>query len=475
MPDINNPLPNVAFTPRLPGPTMPLPTLPTSTLLKGRYQLLERVGRGGMGQVYRALETEFQRIVAIKKFAPTQDDLDESVLEELQTAFRREARLLENLRHSSLPVVYGAFEENDTLYLVMDFIDGDDLGKQAKELKEKYDGQFSVAKVRGWAKDLLEVLIYLHERESPIFHRDIKPGNLKMRDGRLCLLDFGLAVGSVGKMSSVAHRTMHGYTAAFAPVEQIRGEKTTPQTDLYALGATLYYLLTGEEPTDGWRRETALRSQGQDPLKPIRQVRPEVDSVFAAAIMQALAIEAKDRPTSARAMLARLNGQTHEPKSNDTDPNPSDTRPLTPFSEAGRFEPLPPPMPVTPTPKPVPPPNPSAGRKILTAAAGLLVMCLVLTGLFLLAQRLFAPGPTPPDTDKPSVNSNLRKVIAAQDLFARPSPGAGQVGRVPANTKVQINDERQQGRDLWYQVKLPNSALEGWINCGASEASCLAP
>src|SRR5262249_33280131 len=152
------------------------------------------------------------------------------------------------------------FSEEGKNYLVMEFVAGDNLKKKVKELKEKYYGQLPVEKVKQWARELLSVLIYLHDRESPIYHRDIKPDNLKIRDEKICLLDFGLAKGSAGAMSSIVAKTTYGFTAKYAPIEQIDGKKTTAQTDLYALAATFYYLLTGEEPPDARKRESDLKS-----------------------------------------------------------------------------------------------------------------------------------------------------------------------------------------------------------------------
>ena len=140
-----------------------------------RYR--SRSGKEAWERVYRSFDRELKRNVAIKEFSPAQDsDIDSQTLGELEVAFQREATLLANLDHDTLPVVYDSFTEGNRLYVVMEFVEGDNLKQQVRELKAKYDGQFPVETVKRWAKELLEVLIYLHDRKSPIYHRDLSTG-----------------------------------------------------------------------------------------------------------------------------------------------------------------------------------------------------------------------------------------------------------------------------------------------------------
>lgn len=272
------------------------------TIFQNRYRLVRELGRGGMGAVYEATDQRLKRTVALKQCRVETDDL--------RRAFEREARLLANLNHTSIPRVTDQFGEGDEQYLVMDFVPGDDLGKLLKKQRRP----FSIAQVLYWADDLLRVLEYLHTNLPPIVHRDIKPANLKLdAKGRIVLLDFGLAKGSAGEMSRmVVDVTVAGYSLHYAPLEQIQGAKTTPRSDLYALAATLYHLLTGSYPHDALTRATALLNDEKDPLLPIREVNPKTPFGLASILTQALALKPSQRPASATAMYASLHSRPAE-------------------------------------------------------------------------------------------------------------------------------------------------------------------
>src|SRR5215210_5200605 len=157
--------------------------LTSDTVLQNRYRILRPLGRGGMGAVYEAFDERLSRAVALKETLAETD--------ELRRAFGREARLLANLRHPALPKVLDHFDEGSGLFLVMEFIPGDDLGRLL-ELGRAFDP----AEVLGWADQLLDALDYLHGLDPPVLHRDIKPSNLKLLPaGHVVLLDFGLAKG----------------------------------------------------------------------------------------------------------------------------------------------------------------------------------------------------------------------------------------------------------------------------------------
>jgi hypothetical protein len=287
--------------------------LKPGTVLQGRYRILEDlsaetedldaetsgraavVGRGGMGAVYRATDERLGTIVALKETffgerSPT-----------MRQAFEDEARLLARLHHPALPVVHDHFVEGNGQFLVMQFVDGEDLLAQL----ERRGGQpFSVDDVLAWADQLLDALEYLHEHH--VIHRDIKPQNLKVTpQGKLYLLDFGLAKDTPPGETASA---IAGYgTRHYAPLEQELGAGTDARSDLYSVAATLYHLLTGVPPPDAARDRSEAQRRGQpDPLEPVRRRNPEVPSQAAATLQRALALAPEQRPASATEMRRAL-------------------------------------------------------------------------------------------------------------------------------------------------------------------------
>lgn len=270
---------------------------PDALSLQNRYVIVRQLGQGGMGTVYEAFDSRLTRTVALKKtFAET---------EELRRAFEREARLLANLNHPSLPRVIDHFTEGQEQYLVMDYIPGDDL----KTLIEKRGKPFSPEEVMRLANDLLETLEYLHGYEPPIIHRDIKPANLKFtNNGKVVLLDFGLAKGTAGQMPSVTDgRSIFGFSPYFAPLEQMQGERTTVRSDLYSLAATLYYLLTGVVPPDALMRAALIIDGEPDPLTPVSKFRSDAPENLVIALTKALSLRQAQRPESAAELRSILN------------------------------------------------------------------------------------------------------------------------------------------------------------------------
>jgi DNA segregation ATPase FtsK/SpoIIIE-like protein len=249
-----------------------------------------------MGTVYEALDERLSRNVALK----------ETHVEghEMRRAFEREARLLANLQHPSLPRVLDHFSERDSQFLVIELIQGEDLSK----MLEKQGGPFPLEEVLPWADQLLNALEYLHGHEPPIVHRDIKPANLKFTNkGQIVLLDFGLAKGSAGQMPLPENSlSVSGYSSNYAPLEQIQGERTSPQSDLYSLAATLYQLLTNQKPADALKRATAVINGESDPLVHISKIYPELPRNIAATLMDALSQQPIRRPASAAIMRAVL-------------------------------------------------------------------------------------------------------------------------------------------------------------------------
>ena len=254
--------------------------LTPETVLQGRYRIVRQLGQGGMGAVYEAIDQRLDTTVALKEtlFAD----------ERLRKQFEREARLLARLHHPALPRVSDHFSEDDGQFLVMQFIPGDDLS----EMMARKRGPFPASQVLTWADQLLDALDYLHTQDPQIVHRDIKPQNLKLTArGQIILLDFGLAKGQAGEISRVTTAaSIFGYTPNYAPLEQIQGLGTDSRSDLYALAATLYHLMTGVKPPDALTRAAAIVNGQADPLlkasEANSEISPDVDEVLAKAMAQ---------------------------------------------------------------------------------------------------------------------------------------------------------------------------------------------
>ncbi len=269
--------------------------LANDTLLQDRYRVIEQIGRGGMGAVYKAMDTRLRSVVALKQ------TLVEG--EPLSKAFEREARLLASLRHPTLPRVSDHFIEASGQFLVMEFIPGADLGTMLAQRKRPFD----VADVLRWGDELLDVLDYLHSRTPPVVHRDIKPQNLKLTDrNEMILLDFGLAKGSLAHTRVTSTGSIFGYTPHYAPLEQIHSTGTDCRSDLYSLAATLYHLMTDRTPVDAVTRATARVNDEPDPQIPANEVNPNVPPAIAALLHQAMSLKANQRPPTAAAMRTAL-------------------------------------------------------------------------------------------------------------------------------------------------------------------------
>lgn len=265
-------------------------------VLQGRYRVDRQIGQGGMGAVFIATDERFGSTVAIKETFFTDD--------KFRKAFEREARLLNSLRHPALPRVSDHFIDGNGQFIVMEFIDGDDLSEQL----ESEGKVFAVDDVLGWAGQLLDALEYLHSQEMPVIHRDIKPQNLKLTSrGQIILLDFGLAKGNTTNAeSATAAKSVFGYSRNYASIEQIQGSGTDPRSDLYSLAATLYHLLTGVPPADALTRAMNVLSDKPDPLIEAHQIRAEIPYGISRVLYEAMALSAEQRPESAKEMRAML-------------------------------------------------------------------------------------------------------------------------------------------------------------------------
>ncbi|HLM00468.1 MAG TPA: protein kinase [Pyrinomonadaceae bacterium] len=262
------------------------------TLLQDRYLIEREIGAGGMGAVYLAVDQRFESYVAIKQTFYSNDELGE--------AFEREARLLNSLLHPALPHVSDYFTEAGGHFLVMQYIEGEDLFAVLKR-----EGAFPVRDVLRWTDNLLDALDYLHSQDEPIIHRDIKPHNLKITPrGEVILLDFGLAKLKSDNTTGV--KSVFGYSRKYSPLEQIQGTGTDARSDLFALAATAYHLLTGKPPIDVLARASEIIIGNPDPLQLVSEINQEVPVSVANVLHTAMALNSAGRFVSAKAMRHAL-------------------------------------------------------------------------------------------------------------------------------------------------------------------------
>ncbi|MBM4026034.1 MAG: hypothetical protein FJ280_11610 [Planctomycetes bacterium] len=273
--------------------------LTRGAMLQNRYRVIRQLGGGGQAIVYLAEDLNLGVQRAVKELLP-----DPAVTpQERQAAydqFRVEARILASLNHPNLARVWDHFQVGDNAYLVMDYIDGQTL----QEVLDQTPGFLPEAAVLRWAGQLCDVLDYLHRQPLPIIFRDLKPSNVMLdRSDTVKLIDFGIARHFKG---GKAADTVNMGTPGYAPLEQHGRGQTDARSDIYALGATLYHLLTKHEPEPAPVRVIP----GQpDPLRPARAYSSRITPTTEAALERALAADPGQRFQSAREMKHALTGR----------------------------------------------------------------------------------------------------------------------------------------------------------------------
>ena len=374
-----------------------------------QYKILSRIGGGGMGEVYRALDLELQRDVAIKCVRPELADL-----EEVTKRFRNEARTLAKLSHLNIATVYRFFTADNRLFLVMEYIDGTPFnGKSANGNVLPY--QNAVAMIR----DALHGLGYAHE--NGVVHRDIKPGNLMLDTrGIVKVLDFGIA-HLIGGTRLTRAGSMVGTPAYMAP-EQILGKQVDPRTDLYSLGIVLYELLSGQLPYQGDSEFELMRSHLEKAPPHLREVTNlEIPIKLQQTVERALGKEKEERFQSASEFDAALAEVLDEPS-----PKPAEARHRTTV---------------------LPPPTPAMAdlmRPVATEikrrmrpqqiAVGAGVAALLLIG----AWAAFAPSdPEPAAQLAMQPPTGNWQVSPGGTTPMQPQPGAGQYGQGLADPTMQ--------------------------------------
>lgn len=270
--------------------------LEVGALLDDRYEIVRAVNRGGMGAVYEAVDRRLANSkCAVKELLEDWQDLESEQAQLIREKMELEMQFLVSLQHPGIPRIRDAFGKDSSYYLVMEFIEGCDLQKLLNEHLKEHGAPLPAEDVQAQAIEILEILEYLHTLDPPILHRDIKPGNI-IRDssGKLKLVDFGLARKATTSRAFTSVGTM-----GYLPIEQASGSPDQ-RSDLYALGATMHCLATGQEPTP-FRIQPAL------------EVKADLNPALAAIIDKAVSNEPDDRYASAVEMRKALQNMGNEP------------------------------------------------------------------------------------------------------------------------------------------------------------------
>lgn len=223
------------------------------SVIDGKYQILKEIGRGGMSVVYLAMDTRLNKQWAVKEIRKKGSGKNDEIV---VNSLLAEANMMKRLDHPALPRIVDIIDNGVTIYVVMDYIEGESLDKILNEY-----GAQPEEKVINWAMQIADALSYLHGQKPPIIYRDMKPANVMLKpEGNIKIIDFGIA--REYKEQNLADTTVLG-TKGYAPPEQYSGQ-TDPRSDIYALGMTMHHLLTGVDPRNG------------EPYAPVRQWNPEL-------------------------------------------------------------------------------------------------------------------------------------------------------------------------------------------------------
>lgn len=253
------------------------------TVIDGKYEILKEIGRGGMSIVYLAMDKRLNKQWAVKEIRKKGSGKNDEIV---VNSLLAEANMMKKLDHPALPRIVDIIDNGITIYVVMDYIEGESLDKILNEYGAQPEDM-----VVGWAKQLCDALSYLHSQKPSIIYRDMKPANVMLKpEGNIKIIDFGIA--REYKEQNLADTTVLG-TKGYAPPEQYSGQ-TDPRSDIFALGMTMHHLLTGVDPRNG------------EPYAPVRQWNPELSEGIEIIIDRCVEPAAENRYQSCADLLYDL-------------------------------------------------------------------------------------------------------------------------------------------------------------------------